>query len=49
MDKPSVEQQVCGDIAITFVVRKKWSHTPSASGCYGRLAVRQNTDEFQIF
>ena len=22
MDKPSAEQQVCGDMAITFVVRK---------------------------
>ena len=52
MDKPSVEQQVCGDMAITFVVRKNWSHTLSVNGSYGRLAgwlaVRQNVGEFQI-
>ena len=25
-------------MAITFVMRKNWSHTPSTSGSYGRLA-----------
>ena len=53
MDKLSVEQWVCGDMAITFVVRK-WSHAPSMSGSHGRQAgwlagqpaVRQHTNEF---
>ena len=34
---------------ITFIVRKNWTHTSSASGSYGRLAGRQNMDELQIF
>ena len=40
MDKPSVEQQVCGDMAMTSVVRKKTGaiFLSSTSGSYGRLA-----------
>ena len=50
MDKPSVEQQVCGDMTITFVVRKTGAILLALVGLTaGWLAVRQNMDELQIF
>ena len=36
VDKSSSEQHFCKSDTITFVVRKIWSHAPSASGSYGR-------------
>ena len=41
LDKPSSEQQFRKSDVITFVVWKIWSHTPSATGSYGRQAGRQ--------
>ena len=36
--KSSSEQQFCKSDANTFAVLDFWSHTPSATGSYGRLA-----------
>ena len=46
VDESSSEQQSRKSDAIIFAVLKIWSHTPSASGSYGRQAVRQNTGRF---
>ena len=46
LDKSSSEQQFHKSDVITFVVWKIWSHTPSATGSYGRPAGRQ-ADEIQ--
>ena len=45
----SSEQQFCKLDTITFVVLKIWNHIPSASGSYGRQAVRQNKGRFEKF
>ena len=47
VDESSSKQQFRTLDTITFVVRKIWSHTPSASGSYGRQAGRQS-DEIVI-
>ena len=47
MEKSSVEQQFRKSDAVSFVVWTIWNHTPSASGFYSRLAVRQNSGRFQ--
>ena len=31
-----MEQQVCVSASITFIVRKNWAYSPSASGSYRR-------------
>ena len=53
VDKSSSEQHFRRLDTITFVVRKIWSHTPSASGSYGSLAgrqaVRRNKARFEKF
>ena len=41
MDKSSSEQQFCKSTVSTFVVWKIWSHRPSATESYSRLAGRQ--------
>ena len=41
VDKSSSEQHFRKLDTIIFVVGKIWSHTPSASGSYGSLAVQQ--------
>ena len=53
VDKSSSEQQFCKSDAITFIVVKIWSHTPSAivgltAGWQTVLqAIRQNTGRFE--
>ena len=32
-----------------FILRKNWTHMPSASGFYSRLAGKQNRNELQNF
>ena len=44
LDKSSSEQHFRKSDMITFVVWKFWSHTPSASGCYGSLAGQQSDE-----
>ena len=41
------KQQYLKSDTITFAVRKIWSHTPSASGSYGRSA-GQESDEILV-
>ena len=38
VDKCSPKQQICDNASISFMVRKNWAYTPTASGSYGRLA-----------
>ena len=37
-DKDSLVQQICALTMITYIVRKNWTHMPSTSMSYGRLA-----------
>ena len=51
VDKCSPKQQICDNASISFMVRKNWAYTPTASGSYSRLsgwqAVRRNPGEFE--
>ena len=42
VDESSSEQQIRESANYTLIVRKNWSPRPSATGCYGRQAGRQN-------
>ena len=46
-DKCFSLQQIHVLTAITFLVRKIWTHTPNASRSYSSLAARRNTGGFQ--
>ena len=41
LDESSSEQQVRESANYTLIVRKNWSPRPSATGSYGRQAVRE--------
>ena len=53
-DKRSSVQQNRVETSITYLARKNWTHTPRASGSYGRLAgwladeVRIESESFKI-
>ena len=47
-DKNSSVQQIHVLTVITFLVRKNWTHPPSASESYGRLAGWQAGRKIQV-
>ena len=49
VDKCSPKQQICDNALISFMVRKNWAYTPTASGSYGRLSdeIRVNSRRFE--
>ena len=41
MDKSQLNQQVCGNMLISCIVRKNWPYPPSTTGSYSRQAGQQ--------